>query len=130
MTEASNLSRPVRVILIVIGTVFVGLGIIGLLLPVVPTTPFLLVAAACYARSSTRFYNALLANPWFGPLIKEWRETGTIPSRAKLIALVLIAVSFGVTIVLILKALWLQIIMLGIAISVSTYLGSIPSKPD
>lgn len=130
MAEASNLSRPVRVLLVVIGTVFVGLGIIGLLLPVVPTTPFLLVAAACYARSSSRFYNALLANPWFGPLIREWRESGTIPSRAKLIALILIAVSFGVTIVVILKALWLQIIMLGIAIAVSTYLASIPAKGD
>ena len=81
-----------------LGTLFLLLGLFGLFLPVLPTTPFLLLAAACFARSSRRIFNWLLNNPRFGPLIREWREYRAIPHRAKRIALVLIALSFGISI--------------------------------
>lgn len=81
-----------------LGTLFLLLGLFGLFLPVLPTTPFLLLAAACFARSSRRIFNWLLDNPRFGPLIREWREYRAIPHRAKRIALVLIALSFGISI--------------------------------
>ena len=71
-------SRAVRVALVVAGTGFVGLGILGAFLPVLPTTPFMLLAAACYARASTRFYNGLLNNRAFGPTIREWRRYRSI----------------------------------------------------
>ncbi|MCJ7768908.1 MAG: YbaN family protein [Dehalococcoidales bacterium] len=61
----------IKPILIVAGTLFVGLGVIGIFLPVLPATPFLLLAAACYARSSKRFYCWLLNNRWFGVHIKN-----------------------------------------------------------
>jgi len=85
----------VRLLLVMAGSLFVGLAALGVLLPVLPTTPFLLLAAACYARASPRFYNALLRNPSFGPLIRDWREQRAIPRRAKFTAIALIALTLG-----------------------------------
>lgn len=64
----------VRTLLIVAGTFFTGLGIFGAFVPVLPTTPFFLLAAACYARSSQRFYRWLLENRWFGSCIRGYVE--------------------------------------------------------
>ena len=71
-----NLSRW---LLIAAGTVFLALGVVGILLPLLPTTPFLLLAAACYAKSSKRFSNWLLNNRVFGKIIKDYREGWGIP---------------------------------------------------
>jgi hypothetical protein len=65
------------------GSIALLLGIIGIVVPGLPTTPFILVAAACYARASERFYRWLLRNPTFGPLIIEWRRHHSIPFRVK-----------------------------------------------
>lgn len=81
-----------RTLLVILGFFFVGLGAIGAVLPVLPTTPFLLLAAACFARSSPRFYAWLLANPVFGPLIRDWRQHRTIPKRAKVTAILMILI--------------------------------------
>ncbi len=67
-------SPSVRVALVLAGSGFVVVGLAGIFLPVLPTTPFLLLAAACYARASRRFYNALLNNRLFGPAILEWQQ--------------------------------------------------------
>lgn len=75
-----------------------ALGVLGVFLPVLPTTPFMLLAAACFARSSPRFHRWLLNNPTFGPIIDEWHSHRSIPYRAKRTALLLIALSFGVSI--------------------------------
>lgn len=89
---------PVRLLFAGLGTLFVLLGALGLFLPVLPTTPLLLLAAACYARSSRRIYSWLLQHRRFGPLIREWREHRSMPYRAKRTALLLIALSFGISI--------------------------------
>lgn len=76
-----------------IGLLFVGLAIIGAILPVMPTTVFLLVAAACFARSSPYLYNKLLSNKAFGPLIRDWENHKSIPRRAKYTALISIVLA-------------------------------------
>ncbi len=81
-----------RPLLLLLGFVFVGLAGVGVVLPGLPTTPFLLLAAACFAKSSTRFYNWLTNSQIFGPIIRNWRETRTIPLRAKVIGIISILV--------------------------------------
>lgn len=69
------------------GIFFVTLAIIGAFLPLLPTTPFLLVAASCFAKSSPRMHKMLLANKVFGPMIYHWQQSRSVPKRAKVIAL-------------------------------------------
>lgn len=75
-----------RHVYLVLGLAFVALGFIGVFLPVLPTTPFLILAAACFARSSPRLEHWLLSHPRFGPLLRAWREHRAIPRKAKLMA--------------------------------------------
>ncbi len=84
---------------IAIGILSLILGILGIVLPLLPTTPFVLLAAALFAKRSTRLYNYLITNRYFGPVIKSWQETRTIPLRAKIILVVLIGISVVVTII-------------------------------
>jgi uncharacterized membrane protein YbaN (DUF454 family) len=77
-----------------LGLVFVAIGFVGAFLPVLPTTPFLILAAACFARSSPRLERWLMQHPRFGPLLRDWRERGAIPMKAKLTALAGMSVGF------------------------------------
>jgi len=91
-------SPLVRMLLMCAGVLFVVLGLIGLVLPIMPTTVFLLLAAACFARGSKRFYNLLLNSPAFGPAILEWRRHRSIPWRTKLFAIAVTVISFAISI--------------------------------
>tara|TARA_Y100001949_G_scaffold52326_1_gene44036 strand:+ start:180 stop:599 length:420 start_codon:yes stop_codon:yes gene_type:complete len=81
-----------------LGCLFVGLGAIGAVIPGMPTTVFLVLAAACFIRSSQKLYDWLIANKTFGPYLKDYREGKGIPFRAKIVALTMIVifVSFAV----------------------------------
>lgn len=119
---------PVRLVFAGLGTLFVLLGMLGVLLPVLPTTPFLLLATACYARSSRRVFNWLLQHPRFGPLIREWREHRSMPYRAKRAALLLIALSFGVSIVFVVPG-WPARIAMGVGgLILAAWIARIPSR--
>lgn len=79
------------------GLIALGLGVIGVVLPLIPTVPFLLLAALCFARSSMRLHDWLLAHPRLGPPIQAWREKGAISAKAKRLATLSIAATFGVS---------------------------------
>jgi len=95
----------------VTGVFFVALAFIGVFLPLLPTTPFLLVAATCFAKSSPRLHNMLLENKVFGPMIYHWQQSRSIPKRAKIIALtsMLVAASWSGYI---LPAIWLKTLVI------------------
>lgn len=119
---------PVRLLFAGLGTLFVLLGVLGIFLPVLPTTPFLLLAAACYARSSRRIYHWLLHHPHFGPLIREWREYRSMPYRAKRKALLLIVLSFAISIVFFVPG-WQGKLAMGIGgLMLFVWIARIPSR--
>ena len=121
-------SLTVRVLLVAAGTLCVGLGLLGLFMPVLPTTPFLLLAAACYARASNRFYNGLLNNRTFGPTIREWRRYRSIAYRTKLTAIALMAMTLTVSIVFFVRNPYLQAALAGLGAALAICLYRIPSR--
>lgn len=121
-------SPLVRWLLLVAGTACVALGLIGLFLPVLPTTPFMLLAAACYARASRRFYDWLLSNRTFGPMIHEWRKHRSIPYRTKIGAIVLMGVTLALSIVLFVEPQWLRVVLAILGIALAVWLYRLPSR--
>jgi len=115
----------VRILLIITGTLFVGLGIIGIFVPVLPTTPFLLLAAACYVRSSQRFYGWLLNNKWFGNYIRNYLERKGVPLKVKVLTITLLWITIGASVAFAVQILVIRLILVLIAIGVSIHVLSI-----
>ena len=89
-----------RVSFFIAGITMTGIGIIGAVLPVLPTTPFLIVALACFTRSSPRLEKWLLNHRTFGPPLRDCRERGAISKRAKILASTMMALSFAIFVAL------------------------------
>lgn len=123
-------SPTVRYIYIAAGSFSFVLGMIGLALPVVPTSPFLLLAAFFYARGSERFYIWLVTNRYFGDYVRALRKGEGIPLRVKVYAIVLLWATLGSTIVFIVP-LWPVRLLLGlVGLGVTIYIGQMPTKPE
>lgn len=105
-----------------------ALGVLGIFLPLLPTTPFLLLAAACYARASRRFYDWLLANRTFGPLILEWRRHRSIPYRTKLYAIGLMSLTLGTSIVFFVPLLWVKVVLAIFGVGMAIWMYRMPSR--
>jgi uncharacterized membrane protein YbaN (DUF454 family) len=110
------------------GFVCVGLAVLGVLLPVLPATPFVLVAAACFARASPRFYNWVMNHRHFGPTVREWRRYRSIPYRVKLWAIALMASSLGVSIVFFVRPGWLQAALAAFGVLLAVWMYRLPSR--
>lgn len=121
-------SASVRAALVVAGSGFVVVGLAGIFLPVLPTTPFLLVAAACYARASRRFYNALLNSRLFGPAILEWQQHRAIAWRTKLAAMALMSLTLAASIVFWVEDPWLRGALALFGLALAAWLYRIPSR--
>jgi len=93
-----------------LGFVFLGLGLIGVFLPLLPTTPFLLVSAGCFAKSSDKWHQRLLSNKIFGPLIRVWQDRKCISFSTKVMALSLVILFGGYSIIFLLTDLKLRIL--------------------
>ena len=112
----------IKLILIIIGSISVALGCLGIFLPILPTTPFLLLGAACYVRGSEKLYNWLINNKWFGTYIKNYREGRGIPIKVKLYAVSLLWVSILYAVIFAISKLPLRIMLLLIAAGVTLHI--------
>lgn len=116
------MNSVVKTILIIAGSIFVGLGILGIILPLLPTTPFLLLGAACYIRGSSKFYIWLINNKWLGSYIKYYREGKGIPKKTKIIAVSTLWISIGFSLVFMISSLLIRILLFLIACSVTYHI--------
>ncbi len=129
ITMNKNAKRNIgRWILMALGTLFVGLGIVGIFVPILPTTPFMLLAAACYARSSQRLRQWLLTNRWFGRYIKNYLEGKGLPWREKVGALVLLWATVAYTGLVVIGVLLVKALLAIIALGVTIHLLRIPTS--
>lgn len=119
----------IRGCLVVIGGLSVVLGVLGIFLPVLPTTPFLLLAAACFARSSSRFHDWLMHHRWFGEYLRYYTDGLGIPRAIKCRAIAVLWLSMGVSVVFFVPWLWLQLLLVAIALAVSMYIWTRPTAP-
>lgn len=110
-----------RLAFVIGGHVCIVLAVFGIILPVMPATVFLLLAAACYARGSQKFYDWLLHHKWFGPPIRDWQRDKAMTVKSKIIAIVSVVVGVAVSMFLV-KAPWMRIglgvVVLGVTVTV------------
>lgn len=123
-----NVPRPLRIIYYIIGLLMIVLAIIGAILPIMPTVPFLLVASWCFARSSPRFHNWLHNHKVFGPPIKQWEEQGVISPFVKLLAVGGMSAGFCSFLLITKPVLWLAICVAVVLILISVYILTRPSR--
>lgn len=119
-----------RWLLIIIGLVSTGLGIIGIFVPLLPTTPFLLLAAACFARSSERFHSRLVNHNRLGPMIRGYLDGSGIPLRAKRIAIALVWLTLPPSALLLVPPVWAKTLLVLLAISITWYLLRLPTLQE
>jgi len=120
--ESKTSNQLLKWILMSAGTIFLGLGLLGVFLPILPTTPFLLLAAACYARSSKRIYDWLIQNKWFGSYIKNYQEGKGIPLKVKILTISILWVTILLSAFSILQIFWVKILLIIIAFGVTIHI--------
>jgi uncharacterized membrane protein YbaN (DUF454 family) len=123
--ECREIKSWLKYLLIAIGTLSVALGFLGIFLPVLPTTPFLLLAAACYIRSSERFYCWLINNRYCGKYIRDYREKKGIPLKLKIYVISLLWITILASIIFIIDLPVIRILLIVIAVGVTIHLTTI-----
>lgn len=120
-------SRYKKTLYVVAGTVSLAFGIVGIALPVLPTTPFLLLSAACYYKGSQRLHRWLLGNRLFGGYIRNYREGRGIPARAKIFTLAFLWTTISFSVLFAVNDLIVQVLLLAIAVGVSIHVIRLPN---
>ncbi|GAV25229.1 hypothetical protein ciss_11620 [Carboxydothermus islandicus] len=111
---------------LILGIFSLALGILGIFLPVLPTTPLILLAAYFFARSSKRLHQWLLNHPRFGQAIRHWEEKRAISKKAKAVSIIMLNLSILVSIFFFVEVFYVELLLAGIAIGVSIYLLNLP----
>ena len=108
--------------LIFIGSLSLFLGLLGIALPLLPTTPFLLLSATCYFHGSDKLYHWLMAHPTLGPYIHSFREEKAIPLRVKVVSVTMVWVTLLYCIFFVVNSLWIKLLLLFLAIAISWHI--------
>lgn len=121
---------PKKLIFLILGHFFVILGFIGLFLPILPTTPFLLLSTYFYSRSSKKFHNWLITHPIFGDLISDWEKYGVISKKSKLISSIFITLFFSYTLIFVDVNIYIKVTVALTGIAVMTFILTRPSNKN
>lgn len=118
-----------RILLLLSGWIAVILATLGVVLPVLPTTPFLLLAAWCFSRSSPRFHHWLLYRSWFGGYIRHWQTHKGLPRKAKRRAVIVILLTFAVSLWLV-KLIYIRLLLLCILVWLLIFMLRLPETDE
>jgi uncharacterized protein len=130
MNAKCKLSKTARILLAAVGFLSLLAGIVGIFVPIWPTTCFLLLSTACFSRSSGRLYRWMNTNSWFGVHVRQYRERGSIDGRVRILSLVSLWLSLLLSIALVKSSIWLLVAFLAIGKAVSVHLLRLPvQKP-
>lgn len=121
--------HPKNALFITLGLLCLTLGALGAFLPILPTTPFALLAAYCFSKGSPKLHAWLLSTKLFGPLIYNWEQYGVVGVRAKILATVMIVILFSYTLIYVEVALWIKVIVTLSGLGVLLFLWTRPSSP-
>lgn len=127
--QVPQLSGIARICLLSLGMLFSVIGMVGAFLPVLPMTPFMLLAAACFARSSPALHRRILANKMFGHYISQWQCDRTVPREAKRKALGLVLLTFSLSVVMV-DGIWLRAMLVAIGLGLGRFLAWLPTTPE
>ena len=122
MKRTESLHKMTRILFLSLGTFFLTVGIIGIFIPILPTTPFLLLAAACYARGSKIWYDWLLKNKWFGTYIDNYRKGRGIPWKVKIVTLLILWTTIIWSAFSVTAIFWIRIALIVIALGVTLHI--------
>lgn len=111
-----------KYLLVFLGSLSLLMGVLGIFLPVLPTTPFLLLSAALYMRSSSRLYDWLLSHKYLGPYIKNFRENKAIPLRVKIISVSMVWLTLIYCTVFVAWVWWMRVLFIAIAVGISVHI--------
>lgn len=100
-----------KIFLVIVGSISLALGVLGIFLPLLPTTPFLLLSAACYVRSSEKLYQKLITNKYVGKYIQNYRSGKGIPLKTKIFAVTLLWVSMGYTVIFVIPLIAVKVML-------------------
>jgi uncharacterized membrane protein YbaN (DUF454 family) len=123
-SESSKLRKG---LFVVAGSIFLALGCVGIVLPILPTTPFLLLSAACYYKGSERMHRWMLNNRWFGNYIKNYKEGKGLSLKAKVLTLALLWIVISYSALFVVNVLIIQVILFAIAVGVSLHIVTLPT---
>ena len=111
-----------KILLLIIGHISLGLGVLGIVLPILPTTPFLLLSLFCFAKSSDKLHDFILNNKYLAPYVKDFMNGEGIPRKVKNRVILLIWLSIGFTVIFVIDKTILRIMLISIASIVSVYI--------
>lgn len=119
----------IKIILRIVGTISLILGIIGIALPILPTTPFLLLTAFCYLKSAPAWHKRLLESKYLGPYIKNFQENKCIPLRIKVYSISMLWLTISISAIFFVSLWWVRALLFAIAVGVTIHILSYPSQP-
>lgn len=121
-------SRLGRMLYLTSGSMALALGALGVVLPLLPTTPFILLSAFCFARSAPRAHTWLLRSRLFGPILAEWQEHRAVPHRAKVTAIATVILAFGLTVATAVGSGPGRILLAVLGVALVVFLARLPSR--
>ena len=125
--KRSEPGRLKKGLFVALGSISLSLGCVGIVLPILPTTPFLLLSAACYYKGSERMHRWILNNRWFGSYIRNYKEGKGLSLKAKVFTLALLWIAISYSILSIVSVPIIQVILFAVAVGVSLHIATLPT---